>query len=271
MSAFAARKVQKRVVSSDNDLSTEPREPDTADVLDRLWALSARKRRRKNDEWQKSLQIDETAASRGLSRKATDDTQRQAPLIDKPSEDIEESEPPSEADEVSTSDVVVNKQLSTFVPSPANVLIDNEREWSVKLGRHDVSQCMKSTKLSVVLIDIKTIALIGQYDLWVKKGAVSIYGAVIYASSKLHRVYAPTTHAIPIVRALFDPFGPEKQTCELNFRSCSSGIRRLGHLCPQFKNIWNVESPTQTQDGVKVAGRRSFSFVSTIVISMIDD
>lgn len=44
--------------------------------------------------------------------------------------------------------------------------------------------------------------ILGTCTLWVKHGAVSLYGATIQASTAVHRVYAPSTHALPAIEAL---------------------------------------------------------------------
>ncbi|KAL9609589.1 MAG: hypothetical protein Q9167_005662 [Letrouitia subvulpina] len=96
-----------------------------------------------------------------------------------------------------------------------------------------------STELSLRLRENDTIILIGQYDLWVRKGAVSLYGAVLHPSSQLHRVYAPSTHALPSLRLAPNPYGPAKQIAEITLSACKSRIRLLNQLSPKFSRIWN--------------------------------
>ena len=88
----------------------------------------------------------------------------------------------------------------------------------------------------------------GQYDLWVRSGAISVHGAVIHASSKLHRVYAPSTHAIPSIRPIHNPYGTGNPPVELTIISCGSRIRMLKQIGPKFGRIWNGR---ELRDGMK--------------------
>ena len=105
--------------------------------------------------------------------------------------------------------------------------------------------------------------MVGQYDIWVRKGAISIMGAVLHPSSKLHRVFAPSTHSLPSIRPITDPYRPSPQSTELTIISCTSGIRLLRHLSPKFGRIWNkCDAPDiQMANSIDIS-KRSFTFVS---------
>ena len=79
----------------------------------------------------------------------------------------------------------------------------------------------------------------GQYDLWVRSGAISILGAVFHASSRLHRVFAPTTHSIPSIKAIPNPYGTGNPSVIVTIQSSSSRLRMLKQLVPKFGRIWN--------------------------------
>ncbi|MCJ1385179.1 Polynucleotide 5'-hydroxyl-kinase grc3 [Xylographa soralifera] len=112
-------------------------------------------------------------------------------------------------------------QLSSFSTSESNIVRNSTKECRLKLTDGD------------------TLTPVGQYDLWVRKGTVSVLGAVLHASSKLHRVYAPSSHSLPSIRHLRNPFGPAQQPAEITIYSCSSRIRLLRRVSRKFRRIWN--------------------------------
>ena len=91
----------------------------------------------------------------------------------------------------------------------------------------------------------QSLAILGQYDIWVRSGAISILGAVIHASSRIHRVYAPSTHSIPPIRPLPNPFGTGNAPVELTIISCRSRMRMLRQIAPKFGRIWNGRQQPQ--------------------------
>lgn len=112
---------------------------------------------------------------------------------------------------------------------------------------------------------LQILCMIGQYDIWVRKGVISILGAMLHPSSRLHRVYAPSTQSLPYIRPVPNPYGSANQATELTIITCSSGIRALRHLSPKFGRIWNAK----LAHDVAVLGsidrsRRSYAFVSPI-------
>ena len=114
------------------------------------------------------------------------------------------------------------------------------------------------------------MTLLGQYDVWVRKGAISIAGAVLHASSRLHRVYAPSTHSLPSIHPISNPYGPQNTQAEITINSCTSRIRLLRHLSPKFGRIWNHKHPSTRPDPPKLdLSQRSFVLVS--FISFLED
>ena len=93
--------------------------------------------------------------------------------------------------------------------------------------------------------------LIGQYDLWVRKGAVSVFGGLFHASSELHRIYAPSTHALPKIKAIPNPFDGSNQAAEVTLLSCSSRVRLLKNVLSKFVRIWNRTFQRETEEATE--------------------
>ena len=71
-------------------------------------------------------------------------------------------------------------------------------------------------------------------------------GAMLHASSKLHRVYAPSTHSIPVLYSIPNPYGAQTPA-EISIFSCGSRIRLLKQIAPKFGRIWNGK-PVEKND-----------------------
>ena len=107
--------------------------------------------------------------------------------------------------------------------------------------------------------------MLGQFDVWVRKGAINIAGAVLHASSRLHRVYAPSTHSLPSIRSIPNPYGSQNLPAEITIISCGSGLRLLKHLSPKFGRIWNHKYVPAGSDLTKIdLSQRSFVYVSLL-------
>jgi polynucleotide 5'-hydroxyl-kinase GRC3/NOL9 len=123
------------------------------------------------------------------------------------------------------------------------------------------SWCVYSA-LSVDLANnLQSIVLIGHYDLWVKRGVVSLMGAKLHPSSRVYRVYAPSTHSLPVIKCVTGVDG----AAEVEFKSCHSGISRLRDLSPLYQRVWNSGNTLADRLSLKTLGqdtRRSFSVVS---------
>lgn len=118
-----------------------------------------------------------------------------------------------------------------------------------------------------ILTSLQRLTLLGQYDIWVRKGAVAVMGAVMHAGSTVHRVHAPSTHSLPVIRACQNPFMPDDQTAEITILSLSNtGIRQLRELSPTFARIWNHRSlPIEPSSPSANFPQRSYTFVSLIL------
>lgn len=110
------------------------------------------------------------------------------------------------------------------------------------------------------LTHFQNLALLGHYDLWVKRGVVSLMGAKLHPSPRLYRVYAPSTHSLPVIKCVSGVDGE----AEVEIRSCHSGIYRLRDLSPQYQRMWNGKNTAADKLTLKGAAgntRRTFSVV----------
>lgn len=69
-------------------------------------------------------------------------------------------------------------------------------------------------------------------------GQVTLLGAVLRALEPAQRVYALSSHSLPVIRCLES----NSDEAEIHIRRSESGLRRLMHLSPLFGKIWN-DSP----------------------------
>ncbi|KAL9591673.1 MAG: hypothetical protein Q9179_007484, partial [Wetmoreana sp. 5 TL-2023] len=140
----------------------------------------------------------------------------------------------------STSDI---NQLSTFVPSKDNVIGQTDQEWTINLKG-------------------ETMTLLGQYEIWVKEGAISIQGAILYPSPSVYTIFAPSTHALPLIRSIRNPYRPSPQQTIITISNHRSGIRLLKEISPKFDRLWNRAKARTDEPGSSVdLSRRTFAFL----------
>ncbi|QSS51265.1 RNA processing protein Grc3 [Histoplasma capsulatum var. duboisii H88] len=107
-----------------------------------------------------------------------------------------------------------------------------------RIGRKDV--VYRTDNAICIRLKLKTnVGLIGQYDLWVKRGVVSIMGAKLPPSPHLYRIYAPSTHSLPVIKCVSGIEG----YAEVEIRSCNNGLSRLRNLSNLYHRIWNTNEP----------------------------
>lgn len=98
----------------------------------------------------------------------------------------------------------------------------------------------------------------GQYDIWVKRGVVSLMGAKLHPSPNVYRVYAPATHSLPVIKCVSGVDG----YAEVELTSCRNGIYRLKDLSPLYQRVWNSKTETAADKvTLKGSSRRTFSVV----------
>ncbi|KAE8390213.1 hypothetical protein BDV23DRAFT_193945 [Aspergillus alliaceus] len=116
--------------------------------------------------------------------------------------------------------------------------------------------------LCVRIKEKMSLVLLGHYDLWVKRGVVSVMGAKLHPSPRLYRVYAPSTHSLPVIKCVSGVDG----AAEIEVKSCHSGIYRLRDLSPLYRRIWNGKNTSADKVTLKDApssAKRTFSVLYT--------
>ena len=108
-------------------------------------------------------------------------------------------------------------QYSNFTPKDSNVVRDDE---------HCFEFCMQENE---------TATFIGEYELSVTGGIITIYGTVLRPNSAPTRVFAASVSALPQIQA-------RQSNTTVRILSIKSGLRKLGKLSPLFRNIWNAAS-----------------------------
>ncbi len=77
----------------------------------------------------------------------------------------------------------------------------------------------------------------GSYFISVLSGSVSIYGAIINSKSEPLPVFAPLTHALPIIKPFkFD--GDNENKIEIKISNLYTGHEKIGTLSTHFRSIW---------------------------------
>lgn len=85
-------------------------------------------------------------------------------------------------------------------------------------------------------------------------------GAKLHASPESYRVYAPSTHSLPIIKCVSGPEG----YAEVEITSCHNGLTGLRRISDLYGRIWNSEQVSQP-DSFTGIDKPSFSFVRNSV------
>ncbi|KAI1770187.1 hypothetical protein F4818DRAFT_433726 [Hypoxylon cercidicola] len=132
---------------------------------------------------------------------------------------VPRSHSPTPEDEVSLEPVEPVKrlplQLSNFKPSRSNYKKGGDGRLVLKLS------------------DGERLVILGNYGVHVTSGEVTINGATLTTSEKIHWVNAAHCHALPVIRC------SDTATLELLPHSGIAGLRSLANLSPQFRRLWN--------------------------------
>ncbi|KAI1645165.1 uncharacterized protein F4817DRAFT_190942 [Daldinia loculata] len=106
-------------------------------------------------------------------------------------------------------------QLSKFKPSKSNY------------------QKRKDGRILLKLSDGERLVILGSYGIRVKSGEITLNGAMLRMSDRVHWVNAPHCHALPVLRCSDDA------SLELLPHPIATSLRSLGKLAPQFRKLWN--------------------------------
>lgn len=99
-----------------------------------------------------------------------------------------------------------------------------------------------------------TVTFVGQYDLEVLRGNVLISGALLRPGSKKHRIFAPSTHALPVITA-------KGGVAEILAHSTTQPLRGLAKLSPLYGRLWNDQLEQPQVNGAMQP--RSFTLLRT--------
>ncbi|XHF97476.1 Polynucleotide 5'-hydroxyl-kinase grc3, variant 2 [Aspergillus wentii] len=129
-----------------------------------------------------------------------------------------------------------------------------------RLNKKSIAYSDEQT-LCVRIKEKMNLALIGHYDIWVKRGVVSLMGAKLHPSARIYRVYAPSTHSLPVIKCVTGVDGE----AEIEVKSCHSGIYRLRDLSPLYQRIWNGKNTSADKLTFKGGqnSKRTFSVLYT--------
>ncbi|EME77649.1 uncharacterized protein MYCFIDRAFT_200118 [Pseudocercospora fijiensis CIRAD86] len=104
--------------------------------------------------------------------------------------------------------------VSTFTRGKGNVLEDDQHRLKLRLKPEE------------------TVVLVGEYDLEVPQGVVTIYGAMLHSGLGSQKVYAPSTSALPTITA-------KRDGTVILLTSCATrGLSQLERLSPMFRSIF---------------------------------
>ncbi|RDL32553.1 uncharacterized protein BP5553_09009 [Venustampulla echinocandica] len=93
----------------------------------------------------------------------------------------------------------------------------------------------KNGTLSLLLVPGERLVILGQYELSVRKGQITLLGTTLQASEKMYRVFAPSSHALPVIRCL----ATDANEAEIHLNQCESGLGSMKSLSPLFGRLWN--------------------------------
>ncbi|KAI1002845.1 Polynucleotide 5'-hydroxyl-kinase [Podosphaera aphanis] len=87
----------------------------------------------------------------------------------------------------------------------------------------------------LILSPGQRLIVLGQYDIFIHKGEITLLGATLKPSKKKYRVFAPLTHALPVIRCL----GTSTSNAEISLHPVQSDLELLKTLSPLFSNLWS--------------------------------
>ncbi|QSZ31138.1 hypothetical protein DSL72_000701 [Monilinia vaccinii-corymbosi] len=129
--------------------------------------------------------------------------------------------------------------LSTFRPSDDNTRVLKSRALALKLAP----------------------VLLGQCNLEVVEGQITILGSILKASTLKHRIHAAASHSLPVIRC---PDG-EISPAVLHLHQSDCGMRSLESLSPLFGKLWNDDAQVFGSGNSHLStkiGRSTFQIVS---------
>ncbi|RDW72298.1 putative RNA processing protein Grc3 [Aspergillus mulundensis] len=274
ISAFAARKARlqqtqtQTVVTTETTTHTEPAgEPPSKKPrrsLEESQAQSTPKEDAKRTTKRGTVKVEKT--QRADNGTAARETRRKKVEVE-----VEQRETEASSSEESEGEDAVEENAAGVIAVPAaedgcefpadNTMTVEFPLSKMRLNKSNIVYSDEDT-LCVRIREKLSIVLIGHYDLWVKRGVVSLMGAKLHPSPRVYRVYAPSTHSLPVIKCVTGVDGG----AEVEFKSCHSGITRLRDLSPLYQRVWNSGNTPADKLSLKMAGqdaRRTFSVLHT--------
>ncbi|GAB1215075.1 Polynucleotide 5'-hydroxyl-kinase grc3 [Aspergillus terreus] len=169
--------------------------------------------------------------------------------------------PVEEVSEPEGNDVPLDDADRYESPADTPALVEAFPLSKTRLNKSNIVYSDEHT-LCVRIKEKLSLVVIGHYDVWVKRGVISLMGAKLHPSPRLYRVYAPSTHSLPVIKCVSGVDG----AAEVEIKSCHSGIYRLRDLSPLYQRIWNGSNTSADKLTLKNAephARRTFSVLYT--------
>jgi polynucleotide 5'-hydroxyl-kinase GRC3/NOL9 len=104
-------------------------------------------------------------------------------------------------------------------------------------------------------MEIKRLVILGQYEISVQKGQITILGSVLQASKAFYRVFAAASHALPVIRC---PASDIEDTI-IRIQSFDNGLGSLNGLSPLFGKLWNEAGPVSQDSNGSVSSPKQNS------------
>ncbi|KAL2072208.1 hypothetical protein VTL71DRAFT_11551 [Oculimacula yallundae] len=211
LSAFAARQAFKSKTSS-------PKSPARQDESSTLSDATIRSRT-KVSSLEETIKLDSRQNSVGFLTQDRADLGSAGANI----RSNDESQHDSFESRASSPEVLLRRSavsLSSFKPTTSNL------------------KDLGSSALRVRLAPGERLVIVGQYELCIKVGHITLMGAALQPSEKLYRVFAAPSHSLPVIRCL----STDVNSAEIVLRNSNSGLEDLEKLSPLFGRLWNSHS-----------------------------
>lgn len=85
---------------------------------------------------------------------------------------------------------------------------------------------------SIILRNGQQLVVLGRYDLQVTAGAINVAGALLRSSENRYPIFAPSTHALPVITAKTD-------SASFNLYHTAESLASLAHLSPLWRRLWH--------------------------------
>jgi hypothetical protein len=87
-----------------------------------------------------------------------------------------------------------------------------------------------------------TISIVGECHITVKSGIIAVNGAILISSLEPHRIIAPSTEPVPLIRCV----SSEGAAIVVTSISEHSSLQSLKRLSPLFSGIWGNETHSKS-------------------------